>query len=201
MPKVQIYASQITGLVASVSIGVPIPFLYDGAGTIVQTNPNQFIKLSKDLTGVGLYNDGKLTGQSVTEINATRFYFAVINDVESPMFGEQITLINSTLNTTITSKAVETFLGAGETAGVRLADQGQKIALSYNSVQSAYSNSSGLAVDSFPNDRPAFNNGVPESGAKNIASTIYLENGYGTPRIGYNTRPVTVSAVYYLRIK
>jgi hypothetical protein len=199
MPKVQIYASQITGLVASVSIGVPIPFLYDGAGTIVQTNPNQFIKLSKDLTGVGLYNDGKLTGQSVTEINATRFYFAVINDVESPMFGEQITLINSTLNTTITSNTVETFLGAGETAGVRLADQGQG---HWHSNKRGSPNANAaeiLRLDIPIGTEVAFQ--VFGGSQNSTAKTIVPDDTNGTPRVGYHTRPVTVSAVYYLRIK
>ena len=47
MPKVQIYASQITGLVASVPIGVPIPFLYDGAGTIVQMTKTRIFRCLK----------------------------------------------------------------------------------------------------------------------------------------------------------
>lgn len=189
MPKTQIYASQITGLVASVPIGMPVPFLYDGAGTIVQTNPNQFIKLSKDLHTTGLYNDGKLTGQTPTVIDETRFYYAVINDVESPMFGSQITLINSTKNTTTTDKAVETFLGAGETAGVRLADQMQGFRL--------------LETGNPPSNQYTV---TTNSGYVSLQfDTRYIfplsDTVHGTPRVGYTTRPVTVSAVYYMRIK
>lgn len=184
---IKIY-SQLQGI----PIGMPIPLWYTGVNSVVSVFSNNFIQLSKDLTGAGLYNEGKITGQATVTTNETKFYTGIVDVAGSPINAETVTLINSTQNTTDTDKAVETFLGAGETAGVRLADQIQ--GHSHDIPADSYLNQLG-SMAGYTNVRSDGTSKTLPVEAVTITSNIH-----GTPRVGYNTRPVTVSAVWYMRV-
>lgn len=81
-------------------IGQPIPimsYMYSSNVSEILT-PSKFIELTKDLTGVGLFNENKLISQLVTPVgagNSERYYTAIIDDSESPLDSEVIVLMNS----------------------------------------------------------------------------------------------------------
>ena len=85
--------SQLTGIAAG--SGVPI-----GGTVMVQTHltgaeepdPEMYIKLEAGLTGVGGYNEGKLTNENVSGSAPLVVATAEISDSESPMFGQVVNL-------------------------------------------------------------------------------------------------------------
>lgn len=176
--------------VNSIPIGMPFPQWFEGNSQAVVTKyPVRFIKLSKNLEGA--YNSGKLGVSSAITTDETTFYIATITDVASPLNGQSVTLINSVENTTGGVSAQPAFLGAGETAQTRLVNrsQGHRHAIALNL--------GGTLPDqiSFVN-----NNAGLLSDSQSLGEAI-SDTSNGTPRLGKTTRPDTVTAVYYMRIK
>lgn len=80
-------------------IGQPIPimsYMYSSNVSEILT-PSKFIELTKDLTGTGLFNEGKLISQVATTTGSSseRYYTAIIDDSESPLDSEVVVLMNS----------------------------------------------------------------------------------------------------------
>jgi len=178
--------------VLSIPIGMPLPMSLS-TDTVLDEFASNFIKLSKDLTTTGLYNENKLTGQSTITTNETKFYTSVIDDADSILYGQVVTLINSTANTTTTDTAIETFLGAGETAGTRLADRLQG---HYHDPLSPNTSYSQIILGGALQTGTGF-----AASAASTTSDATTDTVNGTPRTGKTTRPVTVTVVYYMRIK
>ena len=184
--------------VNSIPIGMPFPQWFEGNSQAVVTKyPVRFIKLSKNLEGA--YNSGKLGVSSAITTDETTFYIATITDVASPLNGQSVTLINSTENTTGGVSSQPAFLGAGETSQTRLANrlQGHLIGdLSYGTLQIVG------AIDSTPVQTTALNSRITSIvNYPTIPLTAVTDGINGTPRVGKTTRPDTVTAVYYMRIK
>lgn len=173
--------------VNSIPIGMPFPQWFESdASAVVTKYPTRFVKLSKNLEGA--YNSGKLGVSSAITTDETTFYTAMISDVASPLNGQSVTLINSVENTTGGVSAQPTFLGAGETAQTKLVNrmQGFKLVQGVN-----------------PPDNMFVNVGSDSLVMQHASSDIYpvTDTINGTPRLGKTTRPDTVTAVWYMRIK
>lgn len=169
---------------SSIPIGTPFPLWFDGnANSVVTKYHNRFIKLSKD----SAYNTGKLTGQEAITDQETTFYTAQISDVESPLNGQSVTLINSTENTTGGVSSQPAFIGAGESANQKLPNRLQGFQLQASSRGDI--DAGGALITVY----------TPGSGT-NI-NLIISDDTNGTPRIDKTNRPDTVTAVYYMRIK
>jgi len=181
--------------VNSIPIGMPFPQWFEGnSEAVVSKYQGRFIKLSKGLTGVGLYNNGKLGSQTSETTNETTFYSATITDVTSPLNGQSVTLINSVENTTGTASAQPAFLGAGEVANQKLANmlQGHKYELFVN-LDDGSQPSNNSSVLTYNNEGPYIN--------ALFTNNVVTDGTNGTPRLGKTTRPDTVTAIYYMRIK
>lgn len=182
----------------SIPIGVPFPIWYED-DLLVVNNKSKLIKLSKNLISTGLYNEGKLSNQSVIVTNETAFYSAVISNSSSRLNNKTVVLINSTENITNTTTNEPTFLGASESALNSFTNQfqGFNILLISNSLSDAYS---------YPGYGGRLtNNACPTSRCSSLFSNPavgnFINNYFdGDPRTGKTTRPDTTTAVYYMRI-
>ena len=178
--------------VNSIPIGMPFPQWFEGNSQAVVTKyPVRFIKLSKNLEGA--YNSGKLGVSSAITTDETTFYIATITDVASPLNGQSVTLINSVENTTGGVSAQPTFLGAGETAQTKLVNRLQG---HWHSI---------FQFDGAISDHIAGSNAdygfLADGSVERQVGSPRTDNVNGTPRLGKTTRPDTVTAVWYMRIK
>ena len=174
-------------------IGEPFPVIDSIVGSIIP-DEKYFIKLSKDLTGSGLYNENKLTGQLTSVTGEQTFYSAVVSDTDSPLYGQTIPLINSTIDNN-SGLTAPTVISASETSGL----------IRHNRFQ-------GHVM--LP--RPGFIGFLGHAGAANtqVGAGYYTVDGYfgttgsptsdgvhGTPRYDYTTEQNNVTATFYMRIK
>lgn len=153
-----------------------------------------FIELTKDLTGSGLYNEGKLTGQASVDVSQQRYYTAVVNDSDSPLYGDTIKLSNSVFDISSGSEVASyCFFGAGETSGVFIPNQSQSHRHTPLSGASLLSTSvSQLNTSSGPYN---LGNAMATTGNPTTDGTN------GTYRGGKFTIPNTITAKFYMRIK
>ncbi len=178
--------------VNSIPIGMPFPQWFESdASAVVTKYPTRFVKLSKNLEGA--YNSGKLGVSSASTTDETTFYIATITDVASPLNGQSVTLINSVENTTGGVSAQPTFLGAGETAQTKLVNRLQG---HWHSI---------FQFDGAISDHIAGSNAdygfLADGSVERQVGSPRTDNVNGTPRLGKTTRPDTVTAVWYMRIK
>ena len=165
------------------NLAIPIGGYLQVDGTY-EPDPTRFIKLTKDLTGAGLYNEGKLTGQSTVVTGEQTFYTAIVNDALSPKFGEVIKLINSTIDNN-SGLTAPTVISASETSGV----------IRHNRIQGFQINV-GARLD-------AGSGAIRyqhELGGTTISYTPQSDGVHGTPRIGYTTEQNNITATFYMRI-
>jgi hypothetical protein len=178
--------------VDSIPLGQPFPQWFDSEQTIISKYPYRFVRLTKDLTDATEYNENKLGSQTNATTNETKFYTATITEYYSPLKTSTIELINSTENTTGVESPQPTFLGAGETAQSRLVNQfqGHKINIRTGTTGTETSFS------------PIYTSDNGQTGIASQSGTLIIaDNQYGTPRVGKTTRPDTVTAIFYMRIK
>ena len=153
---------------------------------------NRYIKLTKDLTGVGLYNENKLGGQATVVSGEQTFYTAIITDAASPMFGEVIKLINSTIDNN-SGLTAPTVISASETSGLIRANRFQ------GHWHKAYliAAGGGLSSYDYSNDRS------PTGTLSDIQSIqgASADGVHGIPRIDYTTEQNNITATFYMRIK
>ena len=150
---------------------------------------NRYIKLTKDLTGVGLYNENKLGGQATVVSGEQTFYTAIITDAASPMFGEVIKLINSTIDNN-SGLTAPTVISASETSGLIRHNryQGHLHKFGYTPEPSGY----------------AYGYGIGTSGTEVMIynTTSPISDGVnGAPRTGFTTEQNNITAPFYMRIK
>ena len=174
-------------------IGEPFPIIDSIVGSIIP-DEKYFIKLSKDLTGSGLYNENKLTGQLTSVTGEQTFYSAVVSDTDSPLFGQTIPLINSTIDNN-SGLTAPTVISASETSGLIRHNRLH----GHNHTFLAASAGSSVTLDPIltrPFDaasyRPNTNPGGQGIGADGV---------HGIPRIDYTTEQNNVTATFYMRIK
>lgn len=182
----------LTDELNTIPIGIPFPVWYE-TDSLITSNQSRLIKLSKNLISSGQFNEGKLTGQSVTVTNETAFYTAVISSSSSRLNNKTVTLINSTENTTGSTTNEPTFLGAGESSLQNTVNRSQthKHGITLNRY---YGNGLSNFVPGWSNDDIQYS-----STATNYTS-IQFDAGEGTTRMGKTTRPDTTTAIYYMRI-
>ena len=154
---------------------------------------NRYIKLTKDLTGVGLYNENKLGGQATVVSGEQTFYTAIITDAASPMFGEVIKLINSTIDNN-SGLTAPTVISASETSGLVRHNrvQGHRHGASYSSgslppaqiLSVSYATTSSGSIGSIA-----------------LTHDPITDTVNGTPRTGFTTEQNNVTATFYMRFK
>lgn len=178
-------------------IGEPFPLFAHLTG-VTEPPSSNFIKLTKDLTGGGAYNAGKLTSQATVTSGGVRYYTAQISDAGSPMNGVTIPLINSTeiSNTAGTWANLPAVLGAhANPAAVTNGFYANQMQGHWHNIegQSAPVShvSTGQVVQNYANTTLL----LP------VAKTIISDGINGTPRTGTQTRQDTFAAVYYMRYK
>lgn len=163
----------------------------------VEPDPTRFIKLTKDLDGVGGYNEGKLTGQSTVVTGEQTFYTAIVNDALSPKFGEVINLVNSTIDNN-SGLTAPTVISASETSGLVRHNRFQgHWHQNYAQAQTGQSGGSNIALFNYSGTAP--NNLAMPSG-DSIREAI-SDGVNGTPRTGFTTEQNNITANYYMRIK
>lgn len=146
---------------------------------------NRYIKLTKDLTGVGLYNENKLGGQATVVSGEQTFYTAIITDAASPMFGEVIKLINSTIDNN-SGLTAPTVISASETSGLIRHNRFQGFQINVGARLDA-----GSGATRYQH----------EFGGTTLPYTPQSDGVHGTPRIGYTTEQNNITATFYMRIK
>ncbi|CAE7879335.1 unnamed protein product, partial [Symbiodinium necroappetens] len=82
-----------------------------------------FIELTAGLDGASEYNEGKLTGETITGSGATLVATAVIDDAESPMNGATIPLINTEERVTYSGERSK----AGDVFNDQMQDHGHEL--------------------------------------------------------------------------
>lgn len=172
------------------NLAIPIGGYLQVDGTY-EPDSTRFIKLTKDLTGAGLYNEGKLTGQSTVVTGEQTFYTAIVNDALSPKFGEVIKLINSTIDNN-SGLTAPTVISASETSGLIRANRFQGHWHKFYLVTSG----GGLASYDYSHDRSPSDN-LSEIQSIQGASA---DGVHGIPRIDYTTEQNNITATFYMRI-
>lgn len=170
------------------NLAIPIGGYLQVDGTY-EPDSTRFIKLTKDLTGAGLYNEGKLTGQSTVVTGEQTFYTAIVNDALSPKFGEVIKLVNSTIDNN-SGLTAPTVISASETSGL----------IRHNRFQ-GHKHKMEILI--------SIDHGSTSGGLGNVVNNpTYLDwyanteinNGNGTPRTGFTTEQNNITATFYMRI-
>ena len=158
---------------------------------------NRYIKLTKDLTGVGLYNENKLGGQATVVSGEQTFYTAIITDAASPMFGEVIKLINSTIDNN-SGLIAPTVISASETSGLVRHNRFQGHYYRHGTNDTTYAlgwDGSGGSV--YTQAQTGGSSGFITS----LPSALQSDGIHGTPRNDYQTEQNNVTATFYMRIK
>ena len=155
---------------------------------------NRYIKLTKDLTGVGLYNENKLGGQATVVSGEQTFYTAIITDAASPMFGEVIKLINSTIDNN-SGLTAPTVISASETSGLIRHNRFQGHTFGANT-DGTWTN----ATNRYLLTGTANQSGAPGFLAYSLGDPI-TDGASGTPRIDKTTEQNNITATFYMRIK
>jgi hypothetical protein len=173
-------------------VGYPFP-IYPGMDIPDQS---KYIILSKD--NPGGYNTGKVTNQQSpflanTNNGVRRYTVEIIGDIDDPLYGQTIELINSreVRNTAGTWFNVPTLLGAMG---------------SYTSRENKFQEHWKSGINLLNGN--ANNAGVNTSGASftfdfqnSIVTTSITDNSNYTPRTGVSTEADTLDTTYYMRIK
>ncbi len=157
------------------NIGEPFPVWDHITGCPLPSNDATatFIKLTAGEDGIGEYNEGLLTSESISGTAPNIVATAVISHAPSPMNGQTVKLINSSRQ----------FVRPGE-SGV---GQGDQLA-SHNHPQSTLSNI-----------REASNNTAALGSVCYVSQTTFTAYSGGLAG-GDETRPSNVGATYYMRI-
>jgi hypothetical protein len=178
---------------ATQPIGVPIP-IFDQlvAGLTPPTDrAYRYVMLTAGKTGAGGYNNGILTGETVSGSAPLVNAYATISLASSPLNGRLVQLINTEGR----------FLRAGLTPGGVENDQMQRITgtLAGAVNRTLFSNvSSGVFTATGPMTTGYDTAGPAQAGYQNAA----FDSGNSTDaRAGTETRPKNVQATYYMRIK
>lgn len=175
------------------NLAIPIGGYLQVDGTY-EPDSTRFIKLTKDLTGAGLYNEGKLTGQSTVVTGEQTFYTAIVNDALSPKFGEVIKLVNSTIDNN-SGLTAPTVISASETSGLIRHNRFQGHTFGANT-DGTWTN----ATNRYLLTGTANQSGAPGFLAYSLGDPI-THRASGTPRIDKTTEQNNITATFYMRIK
>ena len=177
-------------------IGEPFPVIDSIVGSIIP-DEKYFIKLSKDLTGSGLYNENKLTGQLTSVTGEQTFYSAVVSDTDSPLFGQTIPLINSTIDNN-SGLTAPTVISASETSGLVRHNRFQGHYYRHGTTGTTY-------AIGWDGTGGSIYTQVPTGGSSgfitSLPQALQSDGIHGTPRNDYTTEQNNVTATFYMRIK
>ncbi len=173
-------------------IGVPIP-VWDHLPITKPPNSGSgaiFIKLTAGENGEGGYNYGLLTGETVSGSAPLVKATAIVDLLDSPLYGQAVHLINTE----------EAFLRARTTSGQLQYDQMQKIIGSFNGPRStdlspsgAFSGGAISTLNTYVSTTSSRIRVMFDSAGSPYARTSSTTSG--------ETRSKNVSATWYLRIK
>lgn len=156
---------------ANFPIGVPVPVTF-GAAEPPADRDYRYVKLS----ATDAYNTGVLTGEVITGVAPLVVAYARITLAGSPIYGNTIYLVNTERR----------YIRPGMAGSIEN-DQMQGHAFP----SGGYAGSQGVVLDTWPN-------GVVTAGQ---IAPIVTDGVNGVPRVGSETRPKSIGANYYMRIK
>lgn len=175
--------------VALAPIGVPFAMWDHLTGITVPSNAGtqKYIRLTAGQSGVGGFNNGLLTGESVS--GSAPLVVATANIATGPLNGQTIHLLNSE----------NAFVRGDVTSGTQQQDQAQQITGQITAVIVGTPTASigALAVT-------AATTGAAYTGSASTTRNLTFDNSTSTSpataRVGTETRAKNVSATYYMRI-
>lgn len=151
-----------------------------------------FIKLTKDLTGSGQYNEGKLSTQSVTGSSPLILATAVISLSDSPMNGETIHLLNTE----------ERILRPRESANALQNDQAQQIVGSLGTAGSNGMYGSTIAGSSGALKTTKIGDITASGGTGGSYNFIEFDSATSpNARVGAENRMKNIGVSAYMRVK
>lgn len=175
-----------------VPIGVPIP-VWDHLSIDIPPNSGSgaiFIKLTAGESGEGGYNYGLLTGETVSGSAPLVEAIAIVDLLDSPLYGQAVHLINTE----------EAFLRARTTSGELQMDQMQRITGKLKNIRSNYFDSEGMV--SIESGIRGEGTGDTATSPKNIVfDSANSPNARVSSTTSGETRSKNVSATWYLRIR
>lgn len=173
------------------AIGEPFPLWDNIAGVSsppIDTSAFRFVRLTAGQSGVGGYNEGILTGESVTGSAPLVVATATISFPESPMDGQTINLINTERR----------FIRAGSPGSTEF-DQMQRLLGTQSNVWSGSLSGTGVFAG---NSSTSSNRGT--SGTSDGLQINFDSANSSNARVSSSsngeTRPKNVGATYYMRI-
>lgn len=161
------------------AIGSPFPVFDHIPGCPVPDNSGtaKFVKLTAGLTGVGQFNEGLLTGESVS--GSAPIITATATIIGGPMNAQQVALINTE----------QTFIRPRTTSGTL---QSSQLGAHRHSVRSTNGNTDSTLLNS--TGISGWNNGTLGFIEAGIAGNFISDTG------GDETRPRNRAATFYMRI-
>ncbi len=182
----QAIAAAIAENSSALPVGMPFPVWDNLTGVTAPDNSGseKYIKLTAGEDGVGEYNEGLLTNESVSGTAPLVTATADIDLAGSPLNGQTVHLINSE----------EAFIRARETSGALQQDQFQGHALWFTGSADGYAKMGAVGTTS---ERSAVRSDNSDPSGQEWREDAA---GNGTPREGSETRSKNVSATFYMRI-